>query len=72
MKLWYTRFFMQAVTLGLTSEAAIQWCSVKEVLLQILKTSQENTCARVSFLIKLLVLGLQLYLKRDSARGIFL
>ena len=44
LKLWYTRFFMQAVTLGLTSEAVIQWCSVKEVLLQILKTSQENTC----------------------------
>ena len=37
---------------------------MKKVLLEILQSSQENTCARVSFLIKLqeaLVLGLQLH-----------
>ena len=28
-------------------------CSVKKVFLEILQNSQENTCARVSFLIKL-------------------
>ena len=28
-------------------------CSVKKVLLEILQNSQENTCARVSFLVKL-------------------
>ena len=34
----------------MVSEAAIQLCSVKSVLLQISQNSQENTCARVSFL----------------------
>ena len=32
------------------TEAVVQWCSVKNVFL---KTLQENTCARASFLIKL-------------------
>ena len=36
------------------SETVIQGCSVKKVFLKILQNSQENTCARVSFLIKLL------------------
>ena len=36
------------------SEAVVQRCSVKkEVLLEISRNSQENTCARVSFSIKL-------------------
>ena len=35
------------------TEAGIQKCSVKKVFLEILQNSQENTCARVSFLIKL-------------------
>ena len=34
-------------------EAGVQKCSVKKVFLQIWQNSQENTCARVSFLIKL-------------------
>ena len=44
--------------------------------LEILQNSQENTCVRFSFLIKLQELaqasasGLQLYLKRDT--GVFL
>ena len=33
-------------------EAVVQRCSVKKVLLEISQNSQENTCARVSFLIK--------------------
>ena len=33
----------------------------KKVFLEILQNSQENTCARVSFLIKLQSCGLQLY-----------
>ena len=36
-------------------EAVAQMCSVKKVFLEISKNSQENTCARVSFLIKLQV-----------------
>ena len=42
-------------------EAVIQRCSVKNVFLENLQNSQENTCARVSFLIKLQASGLQLY-----------
>ena len=33
--------------------AVIQRCSVKKVFLNILQNSQEDSCARVSFLIKL-------------------
>ena len=42
----------------------------KKVILKFSKNSQENTCARVYFLIRLQVWGLQLYLKRDSGRGV--
>ena len=35
------------------TEAVAQRCSVKKVFLEILLNSWENTCARVSFLIKL-------------------
>ena len=40
-------------------EAVVQWFSVKKVFLEISQNSQENTCARVSFLIKLQVSGLR-------------
>ena len=33
-------------------EAAVRWCSGKEVFLEILQNLQENTCARDFFLIK--------------------
>ena len=39
-------------------EAVVQRCYVKKVLLEISQNSQENTCARVSFLIKLQTWGL--------------
>ena len=43
-----------------SSEAVARWCAVKKVFLEIflemLQNSQENTCTRVSFLIKLLAL----------------
>ena len=41
------------------SEAVVQRCSVKKVFLEISQNSQENTCARVSFLIKLQDSGLR-------------
>ena len=44
----------------------------KKSVLRILQNSQENTCVRVSFLIKLQASGLQLYSKRDSSTGVFL
>ena len=40
------------------TEAVFQRCSVKKLFLNILPNSQENTCARVSFLKKLQALGL--------------
>ena len=53
-----------------------QGCSVKKVFLEISQNSLENTCARVSFLIKLLnkVAGLACNFinKRDSCTGVFL
>ena len=42
-------------------EAVAQICSVKKVFLEISQNSQENTRARVSILIMLPALGLQLY-----------
>ena len=45
-------FFVQS------AEAVVRRCSVEKVFLEILQNSQENTCARLSFLIKL-----QAYLK---------
>ena len=50
------------------SEAVVQRCSVKKVFLEISQNSQENTCVRVSFLIKLKALGLlqALHDKRKS------
>ena len=44
----------------------------KQVFLKISQNSLENTCARVSFLIRFQASGLQLYLKRDSGTGVFL
>ena len=38
---------------GGKKEAIAQRCSVNKLLLEISQNSQENTCARVSFLIKL-------------------
>ena len=54
------------------TEAVTQRCSVKKIFLEISQNSHENTCARVSFLIELQALGLQLYYKRDSGAGVFL
>ena len=48
-------------TTQLPSEVAVQSCSVKKVFLKVLQNSQENTCARAFFLLKLKASGLQLY-----------
>ena len=40
-----------------SQEAVAQTCSVKKVFLEISQNSQENTCARASFLIKLVAGG---------------
>ena len=41
-----------------------------EVFCEISQNSEENTCARVSFLIKLQILDLKLYLKKDCGTGV--
>ena len=48
-------------------------CSLRKGgVLEISQNSQENTYSRASFLIKLEVWHLQIYLKRDSGKGVFL
>ena len=55
------------------TEAVVQTCYAKKVLLEISQNSQENTCARVSFLIKKLYENfIKLYLKRGSGSSAFL
>ena len=52
LKILLIQFCWQKSTFLCDSEAVIQRCYVKKVFLEISQTSQENTCARVSFLIK--------------------
>ena len=54
------------------TDATTRGVLYKKVFLKILQNSQENTCTRVSFFIKLQALGLQLYQKRDSGTGVLL
>ena len=53
-----------------SEEEVVQWFSVKRKFLKILQKSLENTCARVSFLIKFQASDLQLYLKGDSGTDV--
>ena len=52
-------FNVQAAADSQYLEAVAQRCSVKKVFLKNSQNSQENTCARVSFLIKLQTLGVR-------------
>ena len=51
-----------------SAEALPQRCSVRKVFLEISQNSQEDTCATVSFLIKLQASDLQLYKKETLAQ----
>ena len=62
---WNVKYFYFSIQ---HSEAVVQMCSVKKVFLEISQNSHENTCTRVSFLIKLQTWGLQLYLKKSLAQ----
>ena len=55
--------FYIAAWFNLKLEAVTRRCSVKEVLLEISQNSQENTCARVSFLKKKTLLKTRLWLR---------
>ena len=50
-------------------EAVAQMCSAKKVFLEISQYSQKNTCAGVSFLIKLQASGLWNLLKTKTSTG---
>ena len=63
----YLPFFVRLLNES-KSEAVARRCSVKKVFVKVSQVSQENTCAGVSFSIR--VWGLQL--KRDSGTGDFL
>ena len=70
-----TRFreaFPIAKKVPIAFRSSHQRCSMKKLFLEISQNSQESTCARVSFSIKLQVSRLQLYLKRDSGTVVFL
>ena len=49
-------------------EAVVQRCSVKKVFLEISQNSRENTCARVSFLLKLLACN---FIKKETLAKVF-
>ena len=51
--LWINGFLVGAQACPQTPKAVAQTCSVKKVFLEISQNSQENTCARASFLINL-------------------
>ena len=72
-KLCYVFYFLNHLTqialFFFFSEAVSQRCSIKKLFLEILQNSQENTCAMVSFLIKLAPATL---LKKDSGKSAFL
>ena len=59
-------FFLKGI------EAVVWMCSVEKIFYEISLNSKENTCTRVSFLVKLKALGLQLYQKGGSGTGVFL
>ena len=52
------------------SQAVARGCSVKKVFLDISQNSQENTCARVSFLIKLQVEACN-FIKKETLAQVF-
>ena len=54
--------FLPMVYLNEFKDAVVQRCSVKKVFIEILQNLQDNTCTRVSFLIKLQALRLCLTL----------
>ena len=53
------------------TEAVSRRCSIKKVFLEISQNSQENTCARVSFLIKLQASVCNI-IKKETLTGVFL
>ena len=57
--------FLGAFTPFIFSEAVVWRCSVKKVFIKLSQISQKNTCARISFLIKLQAQACN-YIKKDT------
>ena len=62
---------MKCRNFSISSEAVVRSCSVKKVFLKMLQNSQENTCARVSFLIKLQASGVFLWILQHLKNTFF-
>ena len=58
---WNMKYFYFSIQ---HSEAVVQMCSVKKVLLEISQNSQKITCTRVTFLIKLQAWGQSLFFNK--------
>ena len=54
----------------LNLEAVVQMCSVKKLFLEFSQISQENTCARVSFLIKMQAYACN-FIKKETLAQVF-
>ena len=67
LQIWKNLYDQQ----NLLPEAVVRRCSVKKVFLQISQNPQENTCARVSFLIKLKAEACN-FVKKETLRTSFL
>ena len=57
--------------MGIRIEAVTQSCSAKKMYLEILQNSQENICARVSFLIKLQATQTYNFTKKETLVQVF-
>ena len=60
----------KAILSQLVTEAVSRRCSVKKTFLEISQNSQENTCARVPFLIKLRALAFN-FIKNETLTKVF-
>ena len=61
LKFLILQYFCTSYKYNWSTRNSHRRCSIKKVFLEISQNSQENTCARVSFLIKLQTWSLQLY-----------
>ena len=61
---------LYSLVLTLMLEAVAQRCPAKKVLLEISQNSQENTCARNSFLIKLQTKGNN-FIEKETLKQMF-
>ena len=61
----------EATVCKCSSEAVAQICSVKKLFLEIFQNSQEDTCARVSLLLKLQAKVGYFVLKKDPVSWCF-